>query len=146
MLRLVVSSFLADRGELANLLFIFTSDNGAEASGATDIADNRWSLSRQGYSIDESTLGTRGSFNAISLVLLALPQPARRYKFHAGKAACACRSLFLDRWFGQRMRSHAKQLGSIAATNIGRGRASPKRTLRRRPILPMTEKPLAPPR
>ena len=38
-----LQSFLADRGELANTLFIFTSDNGAEASGAPK-QDRRQSL------------------------------------------------------------------------------------------------------
>ena len=83
-----LQSFLADRGELANTLFIFTSDNGAEASGAPkqDTAGNRWSLSLQGYSIDESTLGTRGSFNTISPSFAsAAASPLAEYKFHAGE-------------------------------------------------------------
>ena len=64
----------------------FTSDNGAEASGAPkqDTAGNRWSLSRQGYSIDEPTRDP-GQFLPLALVLLAPPEPLAEYKFHAGE-------------------------------------------------------------
>ena len=113
-----LQNFLAERGKLANTLFIFTSDNGAEASGAPkqDTAGNRWSLSRQGYSIDESTLGTQGSFNTISPSFAsAAASRSPNTSFTQGKAACACRSLFLVQRFRQRMGSRMRSPGRLTS-------------------------------
>ena len=52
-----------------NTVFIFTSDNGSEASGVDNPRSlaMRYSLSMQGYDNNYDTLGLKGSFNNIGL-------------------------------------------------------------------------------
>ena len=142
--------FLAERGELANTLFIFTSDNGAEASGAPkqDTAGNRWSLSRQGYSIDESTLGTQGSFNTISPSFAsAAASPLAEYKFHAGEGGMRVPLIFSGPMVQAKDEiTHAFAWATdIAATILSAaGVSHPNERFAGRPILPMTGKNLLP--
>ena len=59
---------LKHTGQYDNTLFIFTSDNGAEASGLANqtVWWNRLFAAQNGYSVDYETLGLKGSFNALS--------------------------------------------------------------------------------
>ena len=81
-------SYLKSQAQLDNTIFIFTSDNGAEASGP---ADPRAFLNRQqtrslGYNIDYETLGLKGSYNTISPSFAsAAVSPLAYYKFYAGE-------------------------------------------------------------
>ena len=75
-------------GEYDNTVFIFSSDNGAEAMG--EPVQNSWSNSRrpasQGYSVDYETLGLKGSFNAINPGFSsAAASPLSYYKFYLGE-------------------------------------------------------------
>ncbi|MDG1813224.1 MAG: arylsulfatase [Porticoccaceae bacterium] len=75
-------------GEYDNTVFIFSSDNGAEAMGQA--VQNSWRNSRtmasQGYSTDYETLGLKGSFNAISPGFAsAASSPLAYYKFYVGE-------------------------------------------------------------
>jgi arylsulfatase/uncharacterized sulfatase len=75
-------------GEYDNTVFIFSSDNGAEAMG--EPVQNSWSNSRrpasQGYSVDYETLGLKGSFNAINPGFSsAAASPLAYYKFYLGE-------------------------------------------------------------
>ena len=145
-----LQNFLAERGELANTLFIFTSDNGAEASGAPkqDTAGNRWSLSRQGYSIDESTLGTQGSFNTISPSFAsAAASPLAEYKFHAGEGGMRVPLIISGPMVQAKDEiTHAFAWATdIAATILSAaGVSHPNERFAGRPILPMTGKNLLP--
>ena len=145
-----LQDFLAERGELANTLFIFTSDNGAEASGAPkqDTAGNRWSLSRQGYSIDESTLGTQGSFNTISPSFAsAAASPLAEYKFHAGEGGMRVPLIISGPMVQAKDEiTHAFSWATdIAATILSAaGVPHPNDRFAGRPILPMTGKNLLP--
>ena len=80
--------YLKDKDQLDNTLFIFTSDNGAEGSGAqnpSDIATQRM-IASLGYTSDYETLGQRGSFNSISPGFTsAAVSPLAYYKFYAGE-------------------------------------------------------------
>ena len=60
--------YLKHTGQYDNTLFIFTSDNGAEASGLANqtVWWNRLFAAQTGYSVDYETLGLKGSFNALS--------------------------------------------------------------------------------
>jgi arylsulfatase/uncharacterized sulfatase len=75
-------------GEYENTLFIFTSDNGSEPTGAvnpTTLLSN-FVLSRQGYSSDYERLGLKGSFNSISPSFAsAAASPLAYYKFFVGE-------------------------------------------------------------
>lgn len=75
-------------GEYDNTVFIFSSDNGAEAMG--EPVQNSWinsrSLASQGYSVDYETLGLKGSFNAINPGFSsAAASPLAYYKFYLGE-------------------------------------------------------------
>ena len=58
---------LKDIGRYEDTIFIFTSDNGAEASGGDDVRSllMRLSLRYSDYNNDYDTLGLKGSFNTI---------------------------------------------------------------------------------
>ena len=80
--------YLKRTGQYDNTVFIFTSDNGSEASGV----DDPWSipiqmgLSLQGYNDDYDTLGLKGSFNTIGPSFAsAAASPLAFYKFYAGE-------------------------------------------------------------
>jgi arylsulfatase A-like enzyme len=75
-------------GEYDNTIFIFSSDNGAEAMG--EPVQNSWinsrALASQGYSTDYETLGLKGSFNAINPGFAsAAASPLAYYKFYVGE-------------------------------------------------------------
>ena len=75
-------------GKYENTLFIFTSDNGSEPTGAvnpTTLLSN-FALSRQSYSSDYERLGLKGSFNSISPSFAsAAASPLAYYKFFVGE-------------------------------------------------------------
>ena len=71
-----------------NTVFIFSSDNGAEAMGKPE--QNSWSnrraMASQGYNTDYETLGLKGSFNAINPGFSsAAASPLAYYKFYVGE-------------------------------------------------------------
>ncbi len=69
-------------------MFIFTSDNGAEASGSDDPGGfaSRRASSSLGYHTDYERLGLKGSFNTISPSFAsAAASPLAFYKFYAGE-------------------------------------------------------------
>jgi arylsulfatase/uncharacterized sulfatase len=80
--------YLEQTGQYDNTLFVFTSDNGAEASGLADPTAwwNRLLAAQNGYSVDYETLGLRGSFNALSPSFAsAAASPLAFYKFYVGE-------------------------------------------------------------
>jgi arylsulfatase/uncharacterized sulfatase len=80
--------YLKRSGQYDNTVFIFTSDNGSEASGvdtprALPIRIGLW---LQGYNDDYDTLGLKGSFNTIGPSFAsAAASPLAYYKFYAGE-------------------------------------------------------------
>jgi arylsulfatase/uncharacterized sulfatase len=80
--------YLKERGQYDNTIIIFTSDNGAEASGP---ADHEAFLARRipaalGYHTDYERLGLKGSYNTISPSFAsAAATPLAYYKFYAGE-------------------------------------------------------------
>jgi arylsulfatase/uncharacterized sulfatase len=80
--------YLKEIGEYENTIFIFTSDNGSEASEPVDPQSRigRFALSRQGYSSDYETLGLKGSFNTIGPSFASgAASPLAYYKFYLGE-------------------------------------------------------------
>lgn len=80
--------FLKARGDYDNTVFIFTSDNGSEASGPADPRDfsARMGTRRMGYSVAMEGLGLKGSFGSISPGFAsASASPLAYYKFYAGE-------------------------------------------------------------
>lgn len=75
-------------GEYDNTVFIFSSDNGAEAMGqpVQNSWTNSWLLANQGYSADYEILGLKGSFNSINPGFAsAAASPLAYYKFYVGE-------------------------------------------------------------
>ena len=80
--------YLKQTGQYDNTVFIFTSDNGAEASGPED--PHAFGPSRMtdslGYRTDYETLGLKGSYNTISPSFAsAAASPLAYYKFYVGE-------------------------------------------------------------
>ena len=79
---------LRDIGEYDNTIFIFSSDNGAEASGGDNVRSPlmRLSLHLNDYTNDYDTLGEKGSFNSIGPSFAsAAVGPLAYYKFYVGE-------------------------------------------------------------
>ena len=80
--------YLKARAQYDNTIIIFTSDNGAEASGP---ADHDAFIARRltaalGYHTDYERLGLKGSYNSISPSFAsAAASPLAYYKFYAGE-------------------------------------------------------------
>ena len=75
-------------GEYENTIFVFTSDNGPEASGPIDpdTALDRFGQGLQGYENSYDTLGLKGSFNSIGPAFAsAAASPLSYYKFYSGE-------------------------------------------------------------
>ena len=80
--------YLKAKGVYENTVFIFTSDNGAEASGPDDPTSFLGSRapSSLGYHTDYDRLGLKGSFNSISPSFASSAvSPLAYYKFYTGE-------------------------------------------------------------
>ena len=79
---------LRTTGQYDNTVFIFTSDNGSEASGSSnpDAAVSRFLSGLQGYTTGYDSLGLKGSFNSIGPSFAsAAAAPLAFYKFYSGE-------------------------------------------------------------
>ena len=80
--------FLKARGQYDNTIFIFTSDNGSEASGPDKprTFPKRLAPENLGYNLDYDNLGLKGSFSSIGPSFAsASASPLAYYKFYAGE-------------------------------------------------------------
>ena len=80
--------YLKSQGVYENTVFIFTSDNGAEASGPDDLNSflNQRIAASVGYHQDYDRLGLKGSYNSISPSFAsAAASPLSFYKFYTGE-------------------------------------------------------------
>jgi arylsulfatase A-like enzyme len=80
--------FLKQSGQYDNTIFIFTSDNGSEASGPDDprAFPKRLGPENLGYTLDYDNLGLKGSFSTIGPSFAsAAASPLAYYKFYAGE-------------------------------------------------------------
>jgi arylsulfatase/uncharacterized sulfatase len=81
-------AYLKARAQFDNTIFIFTSDNGAEASGPQDHDSfaARRGASALGYDTSYERLGLKGSYNSISPSFAsAAASPLAYYKFYPGE-------------------------------------------------------------
>lgn len=81
-------TYLQSTGQYENTIFIFTSDNGSEASGGNNVNTRlmRLALKFQDYTNDYETLGLKGSFSSIGPSFAsAAAAPLAYYKFYAGE-------------------------------------------------------------
>ena len=80
--------FLKQRGQYDNTVFIFTSDNGSEASGPADprTFPKRLIPENLGYNLDYDNLGLKGSYSTLGPSFAsASASPLAYYKFYAGE-------------------------------------------------------------
>jgi arylsulfatase/uncharacterized sulfatase len=80
--------FLKQRGQYDNTIFIFTSDNGSEASGPANprAFPVRKVPENMGYTVDYENLGLKGSYGTIGPGFAsAAASPLAYYKFYAGE-------------------------------------------------------------
>ena len=143
-------AYLEARGALDNTIFVFTSDNGAEGSGAQDpqaFSSTRLASSL-GYRLDYETLGLKGSYNSIHPAFTsAAVSPLAFYKFYAGEGGLRV-PLIIS---GRPLQPAAPQSAAFAwATDIAAtilafaGVAHPDGRFAGKPVLPITGKDLGP--
>jgi arylsulfatase/uncharacterized sulfatase len=143
-------SYLSRRGQLENTIFIFTSDNGAEGSGAQDMSSfaAQRSASSLGYHTDYETLGLKGSFNSINPGFTsAAVGPLSYYKFYAGEGGLRVPLIISGLPLGKTV---AQTQAFSWATDIAStilvmaGVSQPEGRFGGKPVLPMTGKDLLP--
>ncbi len=82
-------AYLKETGQYDNTIFIFTSDNGSEPSGADRVPSaisNAIMKRSQGYTGEYETLGLKGSMNSMGPSFAsASASPLSFYKFYAGE-------------------------------------------------------------
>ena len=81
-------AFLKQQGQYDNTIFIFTSDNGSEASGPDDpqAFPKRLAPENLGYNVDYDNLGLKGSYSTLGPSFAsASASPLAYYKFYAGE-------------------------------------------------------------
>jgi len=143
-------AYLERQGQLDNTLFVFTSDNGAEGSGAQDPHSFAGSsIARNlGYNTDYETLGLKGSYNSIHPGFTsAAVSPLAFYKFYAGEGGLRV-PLIMS---GGPVAMQSAQTDAFAwATDIAAtilafaGVDQPDGRFAGKPVLPMTGKDLGP--
>lgn len=143
-------TYLERQGQLENTIFIFTSDNGAEGSGAQDVDAfaARSLANRMGYNTDYETLGLKGSYNSIHPGFTsAAVAPLAFYKFYAGEGGLKV-PLIIS---GAPLQKTNGQTAAFAwATDIAATVLSfadvpqPRGRFGGRPVLPITGKDLSP--
>jgi arylsulfatase A-like enzyme len=142
--------YLDAQGVLENTIFVFTSDNGAEGSGAHDPDSfaSRSVTGRLGYRTDYETLGLKGSYNTINPGFTsAAVSPLAYYKFYAGEGGMRVPLIIA----GQPLANVPRQSAAFAwATDIAAtilafaDVAPPAGRYAGKPVLPITGKDLGP--
>lgn len=143
-------TYLRKRGQYDNTIFIFTSDNGTEASGPADptVPPDSLFAAWLGYHLDYEHLGLEQSYNSISPSFAsASASPLAYYKFYTGEGGMRV-PLMIS---GAPVKSEGGISQALAwATDITptilalAGVAQPEGSFGGRPVLPMTGRDLSP--
>ncbi len=142
-------TYLKETNQFDNTVFIFTSDNGAEGSGAQDPTAfaSRQMPSSLGYNQDYETLGLKGSFNSINPGFTsAAVGPLSYYKFYVGEGGLRVPLIISGKPLGKVREQTAAFAWAtdIAATIIAMaGVEAPGNRYGGRPVLPMTGRDLS---
>ena len=143
-------TYLKQTGQIENTVFIFTSDNGAEGSGAQDpftFATQR-TVASLGYNTDYATLGLKGSYNTINPGFTsAAVSPLSLYKFYVGEGGLRVPLVISGLPLGEVIKQTPAFAWAtdVAATVISlAGIESPAGRYGGRPVLPMTGRDLLP--
>jgi arylsulfatase/uncharacterized sulfatase len=142
--------YLKRTGQYDNTVFIFTSDNGSEASGSehVDNARTRFILGLQGYTNEYDSLGLKGSFNAIGPSFAsAAAAPLAYYKFYSGEGGMRVPLIIAGASItpAQSMTRAFSYVTDIAPTVLELGGVSgPGQRYGGRPVEPITGRSLVP--
>ena len=143
-------TYLKSQGQYGNTIFIFTSDNGSEASGAADQMAFAQSIGpRQlGYHSDYDRLGLKGSFNTIGPSFAsASASPLSHYKFYAGEGGMRVPLIIAGepvRRPGELSRAFAWATDITPTILALSGTAPPGERYAGRPVLPLIGRDLTP--
>ena len=143
-------TFLKDTDQYENTVFIFTSDNGSEASGVDypRALPVRISLALQDYTTDYDTLGLKGSFNTIGPSFAsAAASPLADYKFYAGEGGMRVPLIIAGQSIPQRpqLLNALTYVTDISATILDIADVEPPNNrYGGRPVEPMTGRSLLP--
>lgn len=142
--------YLRTQGVYENTVFVFTSDNGAEASGPDDPSSFPGSRVPRslGYHTDYERLGLKGSYNTISPSFAsAAASPLAYYKFYTGEGGLRVPLIISGEPLEIRSRlTHAFTWATdITPTILSlAGVAKPGPRYGGRPVLPMSGRDLSP--
>lgn len=141
-------TYLEKQGQLHNTIFIFTSDNGAEGSGARDpdaFAANSVPASL-GYNTDYKTLGLKGSYNSINPGFTsAAVAPLAYYKFYLGEGGLRVPLIITGGPVVPQQTDAFAWATDVAATILAFAQVDPPGArYAGRPVLPMTGRNLLP--
>jgi arylsulfatase A-like enzyme len=143
-------TFLKDTGQYENTVFIFTSDNGSEASGVDfpRALPMRIGLALQGYDNNYDTLGLKNSFNTIGPSFAsAAASPLADYKFYAGEGGMRVPLIIAGQSIPQRpqLLNALTYVTDISATILDIANVEPPNNrYGGRPVEPMTGRSLLP--
>ena len=142
-------AYLESRGQIDNTIFVFTSDNGAEGSGAQDPTAFPGNIFlSSAYDTDYETLGLKGSFNSISPGFTsAAVSPLSYYKFYVGEGGLRVPLIISGGPVSDPPAQTAAFVWAtdIAATILGFARVdTPNGRYAGKPVLPITGKDLSP--
>lgn len=143
-------AYLKETGAYDNTIFVFTSDNGAEATGAADPYSlaSRLLVNNLGYNLDYENLGLKGSYNSISPSFAsAAVSPLSFYKFYTGEGGLRVPLIISGTpiSFAENMTSAFAWATDITPTILSlAGVAVPKGRFAGRPVLPMIGRDLSP--
>lgn len=142
--------YLKSQGQYGNTIFIFTSDNGSEASGPVDPMAfvQRIGPNRLGYDSDYDRLGLKGSFNTISPSFAsASASPLSYYKFHTGEGGMRVPLIIAGESLSRAgsLSAAFSWVTDITPTILSMaGVAQPRERYAGRPVLPMIGRDLTP--
>ncbi|MFK8021582.1 MAG: sulfatase-like hydrolase/transferase, partial [Pseudomonadales bacterium] len=143
-------NYLKQTGQYDNTIFIFTSDNGNEASGPADqqAFTARMGPQRLGYNLDYDTLGLKGSYNTIAPSFAsASASPLAYYKFYAGEGGMRVPLIIAGKPVAHQQAltpafAWATDISPTILSMAGVSQASERYA--GRPVLPMTGRDLTP--
>ena len=141
---------LKANGQFDNTIFVFTSDNGSEASGPDDPLQlaSRVGVQRMGYHLDYETLGEKGSYNTISPSFAsASASPLAYFKFYTGEGGMRVPLIIAGKPLGlePRLTPAFAWATDVAATLLSFANVAPAgERFAGRAVLPMTGRDLGP--
>lgn len=145
--------FLKQRGQYENTIFIFTSDNGSEASGPADPRAFPVRLVPEsiGYNVDYENLGLKGSYSSLGPGFAsASASPLAYYKFYAGEGGMRVPLIIAGKPVVSPQPQQQLTRAFAWATDISptilslAGVAQPGQRYAGRPVQPMTGRDLTP--